>query len=99
MDNWLLPALAAALADVGWASVRFNFRGTGASEGQYGGGFAEVADVAGAFSHLDAVLPRGEVSPHRRALVGWSFGALVGLRYAASYPLDDWVGIAPPAAA
>lgn len=76
-------------------------------------GTDEVADLAGALDFLDvpdalvspgaadALIPAGPATASpvgaRRALVGWSFGALLGLLHG---PCDervtDWVGIAPP---
>jgi alpha/beta superfamily hydrolase len=54
----------------------FNFRGVMGSEGTYGGGEAELADVAAA---VDRVRREAEGPT---VLVGWSFGAWVALRHA-----------------
>lgn len=85
MDVWLLPALARHLAADGWLAVRFDFRR------DVGDGRSAVADLAAAVAHGAAL------APGRLALVGWSFGALVGLLYGPGDPaVTDWVGIAPP---
>jgi alpha/beta superfamily hydrolase len=61
----------------GLATLRFNFRGTGSSEGEFDDGRGEADDVARAATWLRGVVP--EV-PH--LLVGYSFGALCALRHA-----------------
>jgi hypothetical protein len=53
----------------------FNFRGVMGSEGTYGGGEAELADVAAA---VDRVREEAEGPT---VLAGWSFGAWVTLRH------------------
>jgi alpha/beta superfamily hydrolase len=74
---------AQELARRGMMALRFNFRGVGRSEGSFGDGVAEVADVAGAVDYLEA---RSEVDPERVYLMGYSFGASVGLRHVEADP-------------
>jgi alpha/beta superfamily hydrolase len=62
----------------GLTVLAFNFRGIMGSEGSYGGGHAEVADVAAAVDRV-----RQEI-PGPTLLAGWSFGAWVALRHAAT---------------
>ena len=81
MTNKVVHSLYKAFRDSGFASLRFNFRGAGASEGVHGHGETEVLDVAAAWDELAArcaFLP--ESAP--RVLGGFSFGSSVGLRYA-----------------
>ncbi len=65
-----------ALNSFGFPVLRFNFRGTGLSEGEHAHGIAEVEDVRAALDWLE----------HEFALpvmfAGFSFGAAVGLRAA-----------------
>jgi len=75
MDVWLLPQIQRALAAEGWSVLRFNFRGVEGSEGEHSGGGPEVADLLGALDHLASA--EGVTGPF--AVVGWSFGAVVGL--------------------
>lgn len=92
MSNAMLPFLQRALEGAGWASLRFNFRGVGRSEGSFDHGRGEAGDVAGALAFARTELP-GVPS----AVVGWSFGALVGLAAAISdRAVGVYVGIAPP---
>lgn len=94
MDNNVVLAVAYALASHGVAAFRFNFRGVGNSDGSYGDGAGEQEDVMAAISFLHA-LP--QVDTKRTAVVGYSFGAYVGLGAAV---VDDRVaaavGISPP---
>lgn len=89
MDVWLLPTIAHRLAADGWVVLRINFRGVGGSGGQQTGGRREHADAEGALAWLT---DRWPVLPS--AVVGWSFGAMIGLRLGSA--VDHWVGIAPP---
>src|SRR5262245_31398580 len=73
MSSRLIPALQRVLVAAGWAALRFNFRGVGRSEGSYDGGSGEVGDVLGALARVRTVVPEPA------AVVGWSFGGLVGL--------------------
>jgi alpha/beta superfamily hydrolase len=56
------------------STLRFNFRGTGASTGSHGDGDTEGADVAAAVAYLLSCQPIA-----RLAVAGYSFGAGVGL--------------------
>jgi alpha/beta superfamily hydrolase len=61
-----LDEVARVLSSAGLRVLRFNTRGTGASEGSYAGGLDEAKDLAAAWDAV-AAEPRG--------LAGWSFGA------------------------
>jgi alpha/beta superfamily hydrolase len=90
MNAPLLVALADHLVARGWAVLRFNFRGIGASEGTSGMGLEEVADARGA---LAATAARYDLPV---AAAGWSFGGAVAIRAAAATPdLAGCVAIAP----
>lgn len=70
MDNKVVQTLARAFVQCGWRSVRFNFRGIGASEGAWDGGHGEIDDMLAVIAHHRAP---GEPL----ALAGFSFGAYV----------------------
>jgi alpha/beta superfamily hydrolase len=55
MDAPLVVAVARYLVEYGFAVLRFNFRGVGASEGAWSGGAAEVHDVTGAVAAATAL--------------------------------------------
>lgn len=60
----------------GLTVLGFNFRGVMGSEGTYGGGEAELTDVAAATDRVR------EETDGPTVLVGWSFGAWIALRHA-----------------
>jgi len=78
MRNPLVAGIARACAERGWDALRFNFRGVGESAGTWTGGREESADVGAAIAHARAALPGRPVG-----LVGYSFGALMALRWLA----------------
>ena len=76
IHNGVVRAIARTLVSSGVVALRFNFRGVGASEGTFDNGVGERDDVAGA---LDWLLAQPTVDPRRVSVVGYSFGACVGL--------------------
>jgi hypothetical protein len=91
MSSKLIPSLQRSLVSGRWAALRFNFRGVGRSEGAFEGGAGEVGDVLGALGRVR------EAVAGPMAVVGWSFGAVVGLNAAArDGGVASYVGIAPP---
>src|SRR3546814_8259441 len=83
---------ARAMRELGATTVRFNFRGTGDSEGAFDEGRGEVDDL-----HAVAAWVREQRPGDALWLAGFSFGAYVSLRAAASLKPDLLVSIAPPA--
>jgi uncharacterized protein len=69
-----------ALNALGMPVLRFNFRGTGLSEGEHDNGVGEVEDVRTALDWLDGEFHRPIV------FAGFSFGAAIGLRAAGADP-------------
>lgn len=78
MDVPVIVATAEELARRGVVALRFNFRGVGRSGGEFGEGVAEVADVKGG---VDFLLAQDDVDSERLYLMGYSFGASVGLHH------------------
>ena len=76
MDNKVVHTLARAYLLLGYRCVRFNFRGVGASAGEWGGGVGEIDD---ALAVIDAF--RDPAQPFM--LAGFSFGAYVASQAAA----------------
>jgi uncharacterized protein len=75
MTNKVVTTLARTAHGLGVPSVRFNFRGVGASEGAFDDGRGEVQDV------LAAVAFGRQRWPHASLwLAGFSFGGVVALR-------------------
>src|SRR5438477_12308136 len=52
MDNPVVVRLAEVFGEMGLATLRFNFRGTGQSTGAHGGGVAEQNDVEAARARM-----------------------------------------------
>jgi uncharacterized protein len=86
LDNKVVQTLARAFAQLGLRSVRFNFRGVGASEGAWDEGRGEVEDalaVIAAYRHgaeAEAALALPLV------LAGFSFGGYVAAEAARRLP-------------
>ena len=74
MNNNVVYRLAKALVDGGVATLRFNFRGVGASTGTHAGGIGEEDDARDALDFLRARHPTLPLW-----MAGFSFGARVGL--------------------
>lgn len=72
LHNNVVLAAVRGLGGRGIASLRFNFRGVGASGGSHTRGERERDDVRAA---LDALAARPEIDPARVGLAGYSFGA------------------------
>jgi hypothetical protein len=69
MENKVVQTLARAFVQNGWRSLRFNFRGVGASEGTHDEGRGELDDM------LHIVTQQAATGP--LALAGFSFGSFV----------------------
>jgi uncharacterized protein len=91
MDNPVVIRAAEVVRAGGYATLRFNFRGVGASTGLHDKGLGEQDDVRAAVTTLAGRLPSG--SPV--GVIGYSFGAWTAAR--AMHPGDaPLVLIAPP---
>ena len=77
MDNPVVIRAAEVAREVGLATLRFNFRGVGASEGTHDKGRGEQDDVRAALASLRTRVERGPLG-----LAGYSFGAWVSSRVA-----------------
>jgi hypothetical protein len=93
MHSKVVYRAAKAAIQAGLPTLRFNFRGVGASEGEHGEGIEEVGDARAALDYLASRFPSLPV-----CMIGYSFGCAVGFQAAAE---DDrvarLVGIGVPA--
>jgi uncharacterized protein len=95
MDSPIVATAAAACVRQGVATLRFNFRGVGASEGAWDEGRGERDDVRAALACLRSRL----AEPAPVGLAGYSFGAAMAASVAATgEPLAGLALIAPPLA-
>lgn len=93
MSNTVVELIIATFRSKGFSTLRFNFRGVGASQGSYSDGAGEAKDVCAAAQYLKAKKIRN------LSLAGYSFGAWVN----ASVNCDDvefekMVMVSPPVA-
>ena len=86
LDNKVVQMVARTFLQLGWASVRFNFRGVGGSEGAWDEGRGEVED---ALAVVAAVRARSELAGLPWALAGFSFGGYVAATVADRLPEAD----------
>ena len=72
LDNKVVQTLARTFVDLGYAAVRANFRGVGATDGVHDEGRGELEDLAAVLAHAQAEF--GNAPP---VLSGFSFGSFV----------------------
>ena len=90
LDNKVVQTLAKTFAALGYAAARFNFRGVGKSEGQFGDGIGETDDALAALAA--AKLEFGELPV---VLAGFSFGSYVQTRVAHAIAAERLVLVGP----
>ena len=91
MHNKVVTMAARALRECGVDTVRFNFRGVGASAGSFDDGNGESDDLRAVAAWVREQRPEAALW-----LAGFSFGAYVSLRMAAELQPSGLVSIAPP---
>lgn len=91
MDNKVTHTLARVMVESGAPAFRFNFRGVGASGGQFDRGAGEVEDLAAVVAEGRRRFPGAALW-----LGGFSFGAFVALRAADKLGAVKLMAIAPP---
>ncbi|BBP42875.1 alpha/beta hydrolase [Thiosulfativibrio zosterae] len=91
MDNKVVTTLEKAYQSIGFGSVVYQFRGVGLSAGEYDGGEGEQADLAAVVNWLT-----NEYTPSYLVLAGFSFGAYISLKQAATLEPDHLLVVAPP---
>ena len=90
LHNKVAHTLARAFLRCGMPVIRFNFRGTGDSGGEYDNGDGEVDDALAVLDYA-----RREFGVERPWLAGFSFGAAVAVKAALRTPLSGLVSVAP----
>lgn len=95
MDNKVVTTLARSFNQLGFKTLRFNFRGVGESAGEHDKGIGESEDTATIIQWLHSVLP-----DHELYLAGFSFGAYVAYQVAGSSKgaslIKQLILVAPP---
>lgn len=90
MDNKVVTTLAGAFRELGFAALRFNFRGVGESAGSYDQGNGEVQDAIAAANFM-----RGEYPGLPLIGAGFSFGGYVQARATEELQPQHLVLVAP----
>ena len=90
MHNKVAHTLARAFARSGFATLRFNFRGTEGSEGSFDNGRGELDDALAAMAWMRERYMDGPMW-----LAGFSFGAAIAVRAAVAVGIDGLVSVAP----
>jgi alpha/beta superfamily hydrolase len=93
MDNKVTHVIARSMMECGAPTFRFNFRGVGASAGQFDNGRGETSDLAAVVAEGRRRFPGAALW-----LGGFSFGAFVALRGAQELGPAKLVAVAPPVA-
>lgn len=93
MHNSVVESIAQVYQSKGYATLRFNFRGVGASDGRYDDGNGEQKDVLAARAYIE------QMGIHQIDLAGYSFGAWVNARVGCSEAEgQNMVMVSPPVA-
>ena len=92
MDNPVVETVQRTYQEHGFATLRFNFRGVGGSQGRYDNGAGEQDDVRAAVAFV-----RNKAVPDID-LAGYSFGAWVNAEVAVDrrIPIESMVMVSPP---
>ena len=94
MNNGIVQALYKTFVRRGFATLRFNFRGVGKSQGVFDNGVGELSDAASALDWVQQVHPEAEST----WIGGFSFGAWIGMQLLMRRPeIRGFISIAPPA--
>ncbi|RZA31076.1 MAG: alpha/beta fold hydrolase [Lysobacteraceae bacterium] len=92
LNNKVVTMAARSLRELGAATVRFNFRGVGHSQGSFDHGDGERQDLLAVVDWVRDQRPGDALW-----LAGFSFGAYVSLRAADQVQPEALISIAPPA--
>lgn len=94
MNNKIVYNLFQAFVDRKFATLRFNFRGIGRSQGTYDNGIGELSDAAAALDWLQSLNPNA----NRCWIAGYSFGAWISMQLLMRRPeVSGFLSVSPPA--
>ncbi len=94
MNNKVVYQLYQTFVNRGFATLRFNFRGVGRSQGVYDRGEGELSDAASALDWLQTI----HTDAPQCWVAGFSFGAWIGMQLLMRRPeINGFISIAPPA--
>ncbi|MEM8816743.1 MAG: alpha/beta family hydrolase [Pseudomonadota bacterium] len=90
LHNKVTHTLARGFVRQGFAALRFNFRGTEASEGEWDGGRGEVEDVLAAAAFMESGQPGLPLW-----IGGFSFGAAMAIKASQRRSVAGLISVAP----
>ncbi|HEY0052615.1 MAG TPA: alpha/beta hydrolase [Caulobacteraceae bacterium] len=94
MNNPVAVQLYHLFMQRGFATLRFNFRGVGKSQGEFDSGIGELADAATALDWLQAQNPAAS----QTWVGGYQFGAYIGMQLLMRRPeTDGFISVSPAA--
>ena len=94
MNNSIVMAMYNTFVRRGFATLRFNFRGVGRSQGTFDNGVGELSDAASALDWMQQFNPEASTT----WVGGFSFGAWIGMQLLMRRPeVRGFLSIAPPA--
>ncbi len=94
MNNRIVQSLYQTFVRRGFATLRFNFRGVGKSQGVFDNGVGELSDAASALDWVQSIHPEAQTT----WIAGFSFGAWIGMQLLMRRPeIKGFISIAPPA--
>ena len=91
MDDAIVRIVEKALSNQRISTLRFNFRGTGFSEGKHDDGNGEVEDLLSIFN-----LVSDSYKPEKIIIAGYSFGAVIAAKATPQIKSDLVLLVAPP---
>ncbi len=93
MNNPVAVQLYHLFMKRGFATLRFNFRGVGKSQGEFDSGIGELADAATALDWLQTTNPTAS----QCWVAGYQFGAWIGMQLLMRRPeTDGFISVSPP---
>ena len=93
MNDRIVQRLYKTFVDRGFATLRFNFRGVGRSQGSFDNGIGELSDAAAALDWVQSIHPEAQTT----WIAGFSFGALIGMQLLMRRPeTDGFISVSPP---
>jgi len=94
MNDRITQAMYKTFVARGFATLRFNFRGVGRSQGSFDNGIGELSDAAAALDWVQSIHPEASTT----WIGGYSFGALIGMQLLMRRPeIRGFISISPPA--
>jgi alpha/beta superfamily hydrolase len=94
MNDRITQAVYKSFVRRGFATLRFNFRGVGRSQGEFDNGIGELSDAAAALDWVQSFHPEAQST----WIAGFSFGAWIGMQLLMRRPeVRGFISISPPA--